>query len=464
MPLITLRHAIHAVSMGGLLTFAACSGGGGGGGSTSLPDVPTGLTASDGTSADSVNVEWTGASGADTYRVFRDGVLLDEIANLVFQDIGATAGGVPSAPGSLLASDGSNPDAIELTWNAATVPDGPEHEYVVQGVNADGAGEASTSDLGYRVGFPVSGYEVQRDGVLLTTIGAEVEFSDDSAASGSAPDAPALLAATDGLHLEKVALTWSAATSQPGAVQSYSVRGTNASGAGTLTTPVNGRRAPFPILGYQVLRDSAILGSSLGLSFDDFSATPAGVPGAPVDFEATNAGFTSKVVLSWDAPDAPAGAAHEYTVRAFNAAGPGAPSNEEAGSRAGDPIDEYEVFRDGVLLATVNQSTLSLDDLTADAGGVPATPTNVAASDAQFVNRVALTWSASTVPPGDSHAYEVRAVNADGAGLVAIDDGHRAGFPVDEYQILRDGVPLVDVTSASYDDLTASAGGVLLTA
>ncbi|MEZ5583048.1 MAG: fibronectin type III domain-containing protein [Candidatus Competibacteraceae bacterium] len=89
-----------------------------------VPGIPTGVSASDGTFEDRVNINWNGVSGATFYEVARS-------------DIGATTG-------TIIGSSSTT------TFNDFTVsPDSP-HEYRVRACNDAGCGEFSDPDQGFR--------------------------------------------------------------------------------------------------------------------------------------------------------------------------------------------------------------------------------------------------------------------------------------------------------------------------
>src|SRR5206468_877291 len=129
---------------------------------------PTGVMASDGTSAAAVTVTWNASAGATSYRVYRDGVLIVEAAAATYDDTGAGAG-VPTVPTSVAASDGTFPEKIVVTFAASTAPAGPTHTYTVSAVNAGGESAQSAGDSGFR-GPGVNTYLIYRDGTQIASI------------------------------------------------------------------------------------------------------------------------------------------------------------------------------------------------------------------------------------------------------------------------------------------------------
>src|SRR6188768_1145271 len=119
---LQMFRAFRASALVLLLSLVGCTGGGGGG--DSAPDSPEGVTASDGVSSDWVAVTWTAVEGADSYRVYRDGTMIAELAGVSYQDVGAATPGVPLAPADFAATDGNSDADVALSWSAAAVPDG----------------------------------------------------------------------------------------------------------------------------------------------------------------------------------------------------------------------------------------------------------------------------------------------------------------------------------------------------
>src|SRR5439155_20354186 len=131
---------------------------------------PLGVTATDGTSDTTIAVTWSASAGAATYRVYRDGTQIAEIAATHYDDTGASTS-VPAAPTAVAATDGTYTDKVTVTFTAATAPAGPMHTYTVTAVNAAGASAQSPSDTGFRAGA-VAAYLVYRDAVQIPIIQA----------------------------------------------------------------------------------------------------------------------------------------------------------------------------------------------------------------------------------------------------------------------------------------------------
>ncbi|NJN45489.1 MAG: fibronectin type III domain-containing protein [Candidatus Competibacteraceae bacterium] len=92
-----------------------------------LPGIPTGVSASDGTFEDLVNISWNAVSGATFYEVARS-------------DIGATTGTVIGSSST-------------TSFDDTTVSPESPHEYRVRACNDAGCSEFSDPDQGFRAGM-----------------------------------------------------------------------------------------------------------------------------------------------------------------------------------------------------------------------------------------------------------------------------------------------------------------------
>lgn len=126
-----------------------------------LADDPVGLVASDGTDVDAVELVWAPVDGARAYLVVRDGAEIARVETPAYRDTTAAAGGPPGAP-VVQASDGTNPLAIDLQWTAGAVSPGRAHEYAVRTVGEHSVSELSAPDSGFRAGEPPTRFEVRR--------------------------------------------------------------------------------------------------------------------------------------------------------------------------------------------------------------------------------------------------------------------------------------------------------------
>ncbi len=206
---------------------------------SSPPDPPAAITASDGTSANAVEVRWDASDGASGYRVWRDGVAIAEVTSQAFDDDGASGGGVPPPPTGVVASQ-DLVDRIEVSWSRPTAAAGATHTYTVTAFNSAGESSFGQGDGGFRAAFPITSYELAVDGGAFTDVGDVDTYADLSAPSRVI--VPGVAAASKGDSLAFVALSLAGTTTTPAAERSYAIRGINAAGAGEASDPVFGLR------------------------------------------------------------------------------------------------------------------------------------------------------------------------------------------------------------------------------
>lgn len=103
--------------------------------SCSAPAAPAGVAATDGTFADKVRVTWSPVSGAEQYRVFRDGTAIgDWQSEALYDDTGAQAPNVTPASGC------GGQETVTYKY----------HTYTVKARNTCGESNLSASNSGYR--------------------------------------------------------------------------------------------------------------------------------------------------------------------------------------------------------------------------------------------------------------------------------------------------------------------------
>ncbi|RVU48397.1 fibronectin type III domain-containing protein [Lujinxingia sediminis] len=318
-----------------------------------IPGAPTNLTASN-TNTQHVALSWNAVSGAEGYRVYRDGNLLTEIndaGQTGFNDTTATESSL-NAPTNLQAST-NNVDQVNLTWEASVASPVVTYDYTVRAYNSAGD-EGSASDIatGSRAAPAITGYRIFRGSNIINPPGVATSYADTSADPGTLGAPSGLTASTT--NAAQVDLSWSAAAGSAGTSYAYTVRALSAAGPSAPSNVATGSRAAPAITGYEIFRDSDPL-ASLGLvtSYADTTAD-AGAIDTVNDLSASNSN-PDQVDLSWSAPATEAGISHAYTVRALSAAGPSAPSTSVNGSRAAPSITGYDILdaSDDSVLSTV---------------------------------------------------------------------------------------------------------------
>lgn len=198
-----------------------------------LPNAPSGVSASDGSSLEYVLVSWSPVTGATGYAIYRDGALLTTVSagTESYEDRSAGAGSVMGSPTAVTASTGAWFDRVEVTWDPPIYFDGAAHQYAVVAVNGSGEGPPSLSDYGYRSGEAALGYEVSIDGGGWIPVGAVTFFTDTSPALGTV--VPGAASATKGVFLDRVRVNALEAWVQAPPAVTYSVRAIGPHGAGT---------------------------------------------------------------------------------------------------------------------------------------------------------------------------------------------------------------------------------------
>jgi fibronectin type 3 domain-containing protein len=364
-----------------------------------FPDVPTGLSATDGTPTNMVSVSWFSANWATSYEVWRH-----------------------TANNSAAASRVAQPtDAYYADYNATP---GVTYYYWVKAVNAAGVSAFSSPDSGYRaVSAPPA---------------------------PSPPTPPTGLAAGDGVSTDFVPVTWNAvsgatsyevwrhtsansaaatkltqvtgasyddASAVAGVTYYYWVKAVNAAGASAFSSPDSGYRAvsappapapPTPPTG---------VAAGDGASTDFVPVTWNAVSGS-TSYEvwrhtSANSAAATKLNqvtgISYDDASATAGVTYYYWVKTVNSAGTSAFSDPDSGYRA------------------VPASPAP------PAPTPPAAPTGVAAGDGTSTDFVPVTWNAVS----GATSYEVwRHTSA----------------------ISAFATKLAQVAGTSYDDFSATAG------
>ena len=209
------------------VVLAACSSGGSDGDSdksSSAPEAPASVTAS--VSGDSVSLSWDEVSAATSYKVYRDGNLLNSVTNTSFSESGLAYGTyfyeVTSVNGS---GESSNKASVSVDVHEVAPAAPSDLSYTV---NVDSV------SLSWSTVSGASSYKVYRDGGLVESVSTnsfsegelddgtylyEVTSVNDYGESGSKasisvtidttpPSAPtSLTASTDG---DSVSLSWSA--------------------------------------------------------------------------------------------------------------------------------------------------------------------------------------------------------------------------------------------------------------
>jgi fibronectin type 3 domain-containing protein len=292
------------------------------------PAVPEGLAAIAGDAT--VALEWSAATGADSYQVKR-----------------ATA---PGGPYTTLASG-----VTGLTYNDSAVTNGTTYYYVISGVNAV-AESANSAEVSAMPLPPV-------------------------------PAAPATLTATPGNST--VALVWSAADG----ADSYNVkRATNSGGpyatlaSGLTATSYNDTSAVNETTYYYLVTATNLGGE--GESSPEVSATPVTPPVAPAGLAATSGDASAS--LTWNSV---AGASGYRLKRATTSGGPYALVTESTGTSFTDTgLTNGTTYYYVVSAYNAGGESANSSPVSAEPQAVPDAPTGLAATAASS-SKINLAWN-----------------------------------------------------------------------
>lgn len=414
------------------------------------PAAPSGVTATQGTVANKVRLDWTPASGATAYKIHRalEGGSMSLLATVsggttaAYSDLTALAlvsysytvktvtlagDSLPSdtvtgwrnapAPKNVLASPGTSTTDVTVQWTTQAVLTG----YIVN--RQQGANPIETLATLGTVGSytdstasPLLSYSYTIIGLHSVATG----MTNSSAASigWRNVDAPALNAASDGDYSNKVRMTWDAVTQATGYTMWRSLAaGGTPTQVGTITdgsTEVwNDTTAVIGVSYLYQVRAVHALGSTL-LSVGDTGWRNAAAPTAVLASDGT---FANKVVVTWAAS---AGATGYKIYRAL-----GAESAVVVGTVSGATIATFNdttVPRSAAYIYTVAATTAPGESTrtVGDSGWrTPAVPTAVAASAGSFTDRVTISWNLADGAAGYKVYRQIGAAAATLIGTIA---------------------------------------------
>ena len=367
------------------------------------------LAASDGTFTNKVRLTWTVASGAVSYKIYRDGsttplttlaataTSYDDLTapvgvSTIYRVEAITNSGYPisvtdagwrnlPAPTSLAASDGTSTTAVNLEW--ATVADAIGYR----------VWRATGTNAAVSIGTPETNTFTDTTAVAGTlytyTVGAR------SLAGNSAPSpsntgwrnlaAPTNVQATDGTLTTGVNITWTAVT---GATGYRVLRAVGGAAESEIGTPTAASFSDTTAVAGTVYTYTVKTRSAAGDSSPSASDTGWRAPSAPTNVQATDGTLTSGVNVTWTAPSGATG----YSV--YRALGTATPTlvGETTGTNFSDNAVDAGVAYDYTVRAATS-SGLSVPSA-ADSGwrNLPA-PTIFEASDGSSTAGVNLEWS-----------------------------------------------------------------------
>lgn len=281
--------------------------------------------------------------GALTYQWYRSAgdsnASYSSISGATSSSYNDTGAPVPTiTKGTVTATDGTYADKVVLDASGYSTNVGAGRYYKCYHT-ATGATSGYTGvNRGYRgVGSLARQWQKSvgdSDASYSNIAGATSDpYNYTGAPAGSVPGTPTGLAATDGIHTDKVVLTWTNVLGEVGAGRFYRAEYT-ASGATTQYTEGNrGYRGAYTSMDTQVKRDTTELGAigSLQTSYNDVGAdAPTITAGTASASDGTN---IYHVTLNVAGESANIGTTHDYYVRTYNGAGWGSWCSVNTGYR-----------------------------------------------------------------------------------------------------------------------------------
>jgi hypothetical protein len=303
--------------------------------SCNAPSAPTGISASDGTYTDHVQVSWNAVSGATAYEVWRNTSnnsgsatnLGDKTSPL--DDYGVTQGTtyyywvkaknncgtsgfssvdsgyaciVPPSPTGVSATDGTYTDHIQVTWNSVS----GATAYEVWRGQSNSSGSAT--NLGDKTS-PFNDYDVTPGPTYYYWVKAKNSCgtsgwsaSDSGYANCNVPSAPTGVSATDDTYTDHIQVTWNSVS---GATAYEVWRNTsNSSGSATnlgdKTSPLDDYGVTQGTTYYYWVKAKNNCGTSGWSVSDSGRANPCSVPSAPTGVSASDGTCCGQVCILWN--------------------------------------------------------------------------------------------------------------------------------------------------------------------
>lgn len=356
---------------GWALTFVASSG----------PDAPTGITATDGTLTDRVQVTWTGSSGATGYEVFRS--VIDN----------------PTAAQSLGTTTATS-------YNDFTTAVGETYFYRVKASNPDGTSAFSASDSGFR-GSAITSNDAFANRTTVTGDNGSDSASNAAATkesgepnhagnvggkslwwSWTAPEAGTFTVDTVGSSFDTLLAVYTGSN-----VSSLTIRGSDDDSGGNLVSRTvvqvtAGTTYAIAVDGYGAASGTVNLNHA-------FTPSPS-LPSPPPSMSASDGTFSDRVRLEWTAGSG----ATSYDVRRGTSAN--FASATLLGNTASLAFDDTSAVPGTTYrywIVSKNSTGTSLNPAGPDTGFRTA-----AMSNDNFVNRALLTGSSASVTTSNSTA------------------------------------------------------------
>ena len=373
------------------------------------PFAPTNITASDGTYGDRVRISWTVSSGATGYEVWRHSTnspgyatrIAPNVAETSFDDSTATpnviyvywlkainANGAsafslsdsgyasnapPAAPTGIMATDGTYPNQVQVTWSASSGATGYEvWRFTNSNPNLASNIARGIANSPYNDTNVIAG-RVYYYWLKATNAGGASALSSSNSgfAQLTPPPAPTGVLATDGSYPNKVRVTWTASSGATG-YEVWRFTSNNSNSSSRLALGLGG--SPYDdttvIAGtnYYYWVKATNAGGTSAFSLSDSGYASNAIPSAPTGVSASDGTYSDRIRVSWtpsagaigyevwrntnnvsgsatkiapsivsspyDDLTASQGITHYYWIKATNASGASAFSASDAGLRA----------------------------------------------------------------------------------------------------------------------------------
>jgi fibronectin type 3 domain-containing protein len=463
-----------------------------------MPAAPTGLAATDGTYADKVRLTWRAVAGAASYEIYGgtsgeqlSAKQLSVSTNTTYDDLSATPGTpynywvkarnaagvsdfsntdtgyraaiIPPIPTGVAATDGTLSNRVRVTWNAATQATAYEVWRGIASSSATLRGEATTTTYDDTSALPGQIYYYWI--MAKNSVGTSGRSLANTGYCPALPSLPTTVAATDGTFADKVRVTWRAAT---GATAYEVWRGASATmaeaamiGAAPTTTYDDTTAIPGTVY-YYWLKGKNAAGTS---NFSDFNTGYRAVANltAPTGVTATDGTYPDMVRVTWSATTE--ASAYEVWRGISSSSSQTIKIGEPATTNYNDTnITPGTTYYYWVKAKNaVRTSAFSVANPGYCSASIPACPTNVAATDGTYADKVRVTWIATaqatsfevwrssasssssatkignpttttyddtSATPGTTYTYWVKAMNARGtSGFSSADTGCRPVAP-----------------------------------
>ena len=430
------------------------------GGDTQAPTVPGGLQGS-AVSSSQIDLSWNASSdnvAVTGYDIRRDGVFVTTVSNTNFSDTGRSQNttynytvAARDAAGNVSANSG----AVAVTTLASTDTQAPTVPGNLQGsavspTQINLSWNASSDNVG------VTGYDVRRDGVIVTTT-ANTSFNDTGLTQNTsyvytvaARDAAGNVSAeSSAASVTTLASSDTEAPTIPGNLQGSAASPTQ------VNLSWNASSDNVGVTGYDVRRDGVIVMTTANTSFNDTGLT-----------QNTSYVYTVAARDAAGNVSAESNAASVTTLASSDTEAPTIPGNLQGGAASPTQINlswtastdnvgvaGYDVRRDGVVVTTTSATTYNDTGLSPDTSFVYTIVARDAAGNSSASSNTA---TISTLPASDTQAPTVPASlqgNATSATEIRLTwSASTDNVGVAGYEVSRDGIVITTTNTTSFSN------------